>query len=78
MKLPTTNEGGHNMEPFILRFAHQIPSDAGGARTLRYDARRQITQILENGGWVDAHASRTNENGSTRTTKVRPETTDDE
>jgi hypothetical protein len=64
------------MIPFIFRFAQQIPPTA--SETLRYDAQRQITQILESGSWVDTPTARAKAGEDTRFTKVKSETTDDE
>ena len=63
------------MTPFILRFAQQIP--ASYPQALRYDAQRQIAQILENGKWVDTPDAREKVRQATRLTKVAAETTDD-
>ncbi len=62
--------------PFIFQFAQQmarVPS-----RSLRYDATRQISQVLINGRWVDGPDAFGEPMASTRLTKVRQETTDDE
>ena len=63
------------MIPFILRFAQQIPSVS--PEILRYDAERQIAQVLECGNWVDRLTAGGQET-STKFTKVKTETTDDE
>ena len=64
------------MIPFILRFAQQIPPVS--PEMLRYDAERQITQLLDNGNWVDRLAVGGRAGENTRFTKVKTETTDDE
>lgn len=62
------------MVPFILRFANKLPPTRG--EILRYDAERQIAQVLEGGKWVD-RVSAGGQESSTRVTAVHAETTDD-
>ena len=64
------------MIPFIFRFAQKIPPSA--PEVLRYDAQRQITQIMENGNWIDTTTARAKVGKGTRFTRVKAETTDDE
>jgi len=63
------------MMPLILRFAEPIP--IASSELLRYDAERQITQILQGNEWVDAPNSQQGTGESTKYTKVSVETTDD-
>lgn len=63
------------MTPLILRFAQRIPSVV--PELLRYDAERQIAQVLEDGKWIDRLVSGA-PGENTRCTKVKTETTDDE
>jgi hypothetical protein len=63
------------MIPLILRFANKIPTVS--PEILRYDAERQIAQVMEGGNWIDRLTAGGQE-ASTRFTKVKAETTDDE
>lgn len=62
--------------PFITRFA--MPIGGSEPQPLRYDAERQISQLLVNGEWLDATSTGMTTGGSTRHTKVNNETTDDD
>jgi len=62
--------------PFLLRFARPVPEEP--LWPLRYDAVRQITQIFQNGRWIDAPDSSSETAGVSRKTAVGGETTDDE
>ncbi|MGA2967481.1 MAG: hypothetical protein ABSD64_14830 [Terriglobales bacterium] len=63
-------------QPFLLRFARPVAEEP--SLPLRYDAARQITQVLQNGQWIDAPDSPNETAGATRKTAVGGETTDDE
>ncbi|MBN9662265.1 MAG: hypothetical protein J0H49_28970 [Acidobacteria bacterium] len=63
------------MNPIILRFAQRIP--AASPEVLRYDAERQIAEVLEGGQWVD-RLTVGGQGASTKFTKVKNETTDDD
>jgi hypothetical protein len=63
------------MNPIILRFAQRIPP--AKPEILRYDAERQIAQVLEGGNWVD-RLTVGGQGENTKCTKVQNETTDDE
>lgn len=62
------------MNPFILRFAQLIPPIS--PEILRYDAVRQIAQVLDGGIWVD-RLTTGGPGDKTKVTEVRSETTDD-
>ncbi len=62
--------------PFVFRFAQQMVETPHQA--LRYDAARQVSQILVDGHWVDSRHESGGQMASTRITAVRRETTDDE
>jgi hypothetical protein len=62
--------------PFLMRFAKPIGEPSSSV--LRYDTARQITQVLQNGQWVDTPDSSDEITGVTRKTAVQQETTDDE
>lgn len=63
------------MNPIILRFAQRIPPVS--PEVLRYDAERQIAQVLEGGNWVD-RLTVGGQGEGTSFTRVQAETTDDE
>jgi hypothetical protein len=63
------------MSPFLARFAQ--PLTAMPVVTVRYDATRQITQVLADGTWVDAPDATDPSFATTRLTRVLAETTDD-
>jgi len=60
--------------PFIARFA--IALDPQAIEILRYDATRQVSQVLIGDAWVDALEAPAG-SSSTKLTKVAQETTDD-
>ena len=63
-------------EPLLLRFRTLVavpPAD-----TLRYDPSRSIGQCLGDGAWGDRLDVASDDPHTTRVTKVRMETTDDE
>lgn len=62
--------------PFIARFATSI--EGNDPQCLRYDANRQISQLLVEGVWLDAADIGPTACRSTRITRVQNETTDDE
>jgi len=62
--------------PFLHQFAKPIPADS--LLPLRYDGTRQITQVLQNGQWIDTPDVPDETVGVTRKTAVHQETTDDE
>ena len=62
--------------PFVFRFAHRLPNIPH--QILRYDAARQISQVLVDGHWVDSRLALSEPLTATRLTEVRMETTDDE
>ena len=62
--------------PFIVRFGE--PIEEHPMRPLRYDAPRQIAQVLVNGAWVDTPDATGEVESSTRVTKTARETTDDQ
>jgi hypothetical protein len=63
-------------QPFIATFASRL--DGRVTQVLRYDPVRQISQIHNGDGWMDAVDSREHGHGMTRMTKVFQESTDDE
>lgn len=63
------------MRPFVFRFAELIPNRV--AHMLRYDIRRQISQILVAGEWIDAPDAPGEAVPGTSITATRRETTDD-
>jgi hypothetical protein len=63
------------MVPFLFRFAQPIPAYL--RHLLRYDAQRQISQVLIDGKWVDGPDALAPLIASTRETRVPRETTDD-
>lgn len=63
------------VSPFITAFATSIaPSNR---QILRYDERRQLSQVLVNDIWIDASTVPEQACSNTRLTKVAQETTDD-
>ena len=62
--------------PFIFGFGQKLPELP--RHPLRYDAARQISQVLIHGRWVDGPDASGELMASTRLTKVERETTDDE
>jgi hypothetical protein len=62
--------------PFLFRYAEPLQGQPN--QKLRYDEYRQIAQVFADGCWVDTPDARTELGRSTRTTKVRPETTDEQ
>lgn len=63
-------------DPFLLRFG--TPMVAQAARLLRYDTSLSVTQTMMGGVWVDRLDHANDDPQSTRVTKVRMETTDDD
>lgn len=72
------NDGEHGAfpVPFLLRFAQRLPDIPD--RPLRYDAARQLGQILVEGRWVDSLDVSFGPEVETLCTKVDKETTDDQ
>jgi hypothetical protein len=62
------------MIPLIVRFGEKIPLVP--PEVLRYDPKRQLPQVLEDGRWIDRIEAGGRE-GTTRVTCVQAETTDD-
>jgi hypothetical protein len=60
----------------LHQFAKPIPAES--SLPLRYDATRQITQVLQNGQWIDTPDASDETVGVSRKTAVAQETTDDE
>ena len=65
-----------SMFPFICQFAEPLPRVA--PYPVRYDAARQIAQVLVGTTWVDTPDARLAPMLTTRSTRVQAETTDDE
>jgi hypothetical protein len=63
------------MLPFSVRFAEPIIQL--DARPIRYDANRQISEVLVNGRWIDAPDAPAVDLPVSRLTRVARETTDD-
>lgn len=63
------------MRPFLFRFAKPMPEQK--VYPVRYDARRQISQVLVDGNWIDGPDSPCEFVQSTRVTATQRETTDD-
>lgn len=61
--------------PLISRFAERITRDK--LTTYRYDSARQVSQVWNGSGWVDALGARNSLAAETLVTKVTQETTDD-
>lgn len=64
------------VRPFIAGFA--TPIGHAPLQTMRYDEHRQLSQVLINNVWIDAANTQVPEMGSTKTTKVFQETSDDD
>lgn len=62
--------------PFLFHFAQQIPT--APQHPLRYDAARQISQVLVHDIWIDSPDAPGEPPGLTRQTRIQAETTDDE
>lgn len=60
--------------PFLLRFSERLPSQQ--PVYLKYDPVRQVSLQEIDGQWVDATSDV--QYGSTRLTKIKAETTDDD
>lgn len=70
-----TRSDGHL--PFLLHFGERIPERP--VASLRYDARRSVSQVFSGSEWVDAlDVPQAKIEGSTRLTDVNRETTDDD
>ncbi len=63
------------MNPFIVRFAEPLAQRS--LRQARYDAQRQVTQILVEDLWVDAPDTHAHAFKDTHFTRVSGETSDD-
>ena len=61
--------------PFVFRFAQPLVD--APRHPLRYDAARQISQVLIDGKWFDTPDASVEPIASTRITKVQSETQDD-
>ncbi len=74
----TNNKWGNRdtFLPFVVRFGEFM--EERPLRQLRYDASRQIAQVLVEGIWVDTPDATGEVEASTRMTKIAPETTDDQ
>ena len=70
------SDGPCKSVPFLVRRSEPMSQSTG--RRLRYDRRRQISQVEVDGGWVDALDVPGDISASTRLTRVQAETTDDE
>lgn len=64
------------MVPFVFHFAQQLPEVI--RYPLRYDATRQVAQVLFEGKWLDRTDVPGDSVASTRFTRVQAETTDDQ
>jgi hypothetical protein len=62
--------------PFLFRFAEPIPE--APLLPVRYDGRRQLSQVLVDGRWVDSPDVSVEVMRATRFTRVARETSDDE
>ena len=62
--------------PFVFGFRQKLPELP--SHPLRYDAARQISQVLIDGRWVDGPDASGLLMASTRFTRIERETTDDE
>jgi hypothetical protein len=67
-------EGRPASLPFIFYFAERLPSVP--PQRLRFDPLRQISQVFQDGSWVDA-VDALPLDGQSRLTRVSAETTDD-
>jgi hypothetical protein len=61
--------------PFIVRFAQALQGTP--QCVLRYDERRQLSQVLLEGKWIDVPDAPVDAWRSTRLTKVKQDTTDE-
>ena len=66
----------YSMVPFVFQFAQIM--DETDHQKMRYDAVRQISQILVAGNWVDGPDAQIESAAGTRLTDIDRETTDDE
>lgn len=64
-------------DPMLLRFAAPIPP-ARSARATRYDTARGISQVHQDGRWMDRLDSSDEDPPTTTFTRVNRETTDDD
>ena len=64
-------------DPLLLRFAAPI-APTRAARANRYDSERAVSQVYQNGRWVDRVDSSDEDPPTTKFTKVNRETTDDD
>ncbi len=64
------------LEPLVMRFSEPIRRTK--APLARYDTARSVVQVLVDGNWIDAPDAFGTVVGSTRTTKINNETTDDQ
>jgi len=72
--MTTEDDRGRLMVPFLFRFKEPIPECS---RTLRYNERRQISQVLVDGKWIDGSDPSAPSIASSKFTRVDRETTDD-
>lgn len=64
------------MVPFVFRFAEPLPDVP--RCPLRYDAARQVAQVMFEGKWIDRPDAPRDSMASTRFTRIKAETTDDQ
>jgi hypothetical protein len=76
MMIPDESSPKRLFLPFVFRFAERLPEVVRSP--LRYDSARQISQALVGSKWVDSPDASAGSMPSTRCTKVKAETTDDE
>jgi hypothetical protein len=62
--------------PFIFGYAE--PLENIPTQILRYDKERQLSQVLVGDDWVNTIDARVDPSATTRLTRVRPETSDEE
>lgn len=62
--------------PLLLRFGERLPAHTS-TQLVRYNANRQVSEVLVNGSWIDV-ADTNHELAGTRLTEIGRETTDDQ
>jgi len=62
--------------PFLCQYAE--PLQGAPTQTLRYDQIRQVSQVLVGEDWIDTPDARVEPAQTSRITRVRPETSDEE